>query len=389
MAVRKVLITTYLNASSVGGVSTHIGLLERGLKHLGIKTVLVDGSQGVLTVAGKARALVRSLGRRDAYRAGVTIGARKKLVHSVIRAAQAFQPDIIHAHDIYIMSALSVSELESVPRVLTVHGPALREAVMSGVASEGSRMASLIADLEQKAFSVADHIIAVDTLQRDLVLAQDVPSSKLTVLHNAVDLTEFDGCRGMASRPYILVPRRLVPKNGVHVAIEAFAAVHRKVPEVSLWIAGDGPLMGELRALADNLGVLHRTRFLGNVARCDMLTLVAGAQLILIPSVPCDGVVEATSIAALEGMAAGKPVIASNIGGLTELIKDGVDGKLVTAGDSERFAIEILSVLRNPASASVMGCRAREKVMREFSVETWVQRIVEIYEHVLQRKRIG
>lgn len=111
----------------------------------------------------------------------------------------------------------------------------------------------------------------------------------------------------------------MVPKNGVHIAIEAMKYVKARV---QLWIAGDGEERKNLERLVSTLGLEEKVKFLGFVDSKEMVSLMNQTRGIIIPSIPVSGVIEASSISALEGMSVGKPIIASNIGGLQEIIKD-------------------------------------------------------------------
>lgn len=126
--------------------------------------------------------------------------------------------------------------------------------------------------------------------------------------------------------------------------------------------------------------------FLGAVERAEILRLMNECLGIIIPSVPFCGVVEATSIAALEGMSVGKPVFASNIGGLAELIEEGLTGFLFPAGDAEALAALLRLAVQDGKKCEAVGKSAREYVLKNHSLEVWVEKVMEVYRHTLQAR---
>jgi glycosyltransferase involved in cell wall biosynthesis len=152
---------------------------------------------------------------------------------------------LIHAHDVLFLraalEALRKGPRADLPKVLTVHGPLWHEVRML-MGDRSPRFAAFARESEELAYAAADAVITVDGNLRDLLVREyGVPPAKIRAIPNGVDTDWFapGGDPAGPAVPYFLVPRRLVPKNGVHVAIEAFARLGR--PGVELWIAGDGP----------------------------------------------------------------------------------------------------------------------------------------------------
>ncbi len=183
--------------------------------------------------------------------------------------------------------------------------------------------------------------------------------------------------RGVPDDAFVVFcPRRLVEKNGVAHAARAAVAAHRKDARVMLVVAGDGPERAAIeRAIRDEAAKGGRqgtpcVRLLGDVAHADILAWYALCDAVAIPSVTSQGVIEATSISALEGMACGKPVIASGIGGLAELIESGKTGVLVPEGDERAIERAMLALAKDPAQRVRLGTAARAFVERHHSVES-------------------
>jgi glycosyltransferase involved in cell wall biosynthesis len=146
----------------------------------------------------------------------------------------------------------------------------------------------------------------------------------------------------------------LRPEKCLDVLLMAFAQVVQVIPDAELTLVGDGPLRGALEAQAGRLGVSRQVRFTGAVS--DIWPLLAKADLFVLPSR-----YETLGIAALEAMAAGLPVMASNVGGLKELVAPGVTGELVEPGNPDALAEQLIALLRSPETLWRMGKAAQER----------------------------
>jgi glycosyltransferase involved in cell wall biosynthesis len=207
------------------------------------------------------------------------------------------------------------------------------------------------------------------------------PGIEVEPLANGVDTTFF--CRvaptlPQEGRPRIVVPRRLFPKNGVEYFIRAVPLILKKVDADAILI-GDGPERERLQALAKDLGVSHRISFLGKRAHSEMPGLLSSGDLAVIPSL-----MEATSVAALEAMACELPVVASNVGGLPEIVGEDVGG-LFEAGNPEALAGAVVRALEE-WDLRGRGALARERVVERWSNERLADRHLEIYSDLLHRR---
>lgn len=376
-----ILITTTWSLRIPGGVPSHITDLAKALAGAGRQRSLVNPSERFRSPLWKAVAFV--LGRSvDGGRVALTKMRLADLSHRIRQAAERGGFCLIHAHDAFAARAARSAEL---PVVLTVHGPLSREIRML-MGERCPRYLNYALESEAIAYATARRIIAVDSGQRDIMVrAHGVDSRRIRVIPNAVDTHLFaPSSTAFADRTALLVPRRLVKKNGVDVAIRAMALVTD--PKLKLQIAGDGPEEPQLRRLARELRLSDRIHFLGAVRQRDeMAKLISQARAVLIPSVPVEGVVEATSIAALEGMGCGVPVFASRLGGLAEVIKDRETGFLFRPGNWEELGNLLDQVLcRLPAeTALAVGRAARSYVEAHHSLSVWVARVISVYEEAI------
>ena len=379
----RILLVTSSTIPHVGGLSTHFELLRTELRRAAVETESMSGNQ--LTERAFSRRAIMRLRGADYSRAKAAERFLAGLTRRMKNMIDRFDPDMIHSHDaIATCAALAALRRHGTcPVIQTIHGPLSREAMTSG-ARPGGRYISTLREMERAAYRQAARLLAVDTGQRDVAIADhDVDPGKIAIVPNAVNVdavqTEASGAGHIIpKRPYFLVPRRLVPKNGVAVAIEALGRLERL--DVDLVLAGDGPLRNALQRAAVKLGLGDRVRFAGDVSHADLMPLMRKSIAVLIPSVPSEGVIEATSLSLLEGLACGAPVIASNLGGLAEILGNAQDGQLFEPGDSRQLAAHMRAIL-------TMSAANREQVVRDglarvragFGVDRWFRQIMDNY----------
>jgi Glycosyltransferase len=171
-----------------------------------------------------------------------------------------------------------------------------------------------------------------------------------------------------ASEPFALFAGRLSPEKGVDVYLSAARAAR-----IDAVVAGDGPLADSLRAR------YPEAQFTGHLAPSALSELLGRARLAVLPSVS----LENAPLGVLEAMAAGVPVVASGVGGVPELVDDGVEGLLVAPGDPEALADAMLRLVRDPGSAERMGQAGWVRVARDFSPDAHLQRLLMTYEHAM------
>jgi glycosyltransferase involved in cell wall biosynthesis len=164
---------------------------------------------------------------------------------------------------------------------------------------------------------------------------------------------------------------RLSPQKALHVLLEALPAVIREVPEVRVLIVGDGSERPRLEKLADRLGVASCVYFAGN--RVDVPDQLLAMDVFVLPSL-----FEGLPLAILEAMAAGRPVVATAVDGVPEIVKDGVTGFLVSPGNPAQLARALVRLLRDPRTAARFGDAARQRA-QDFSTDAVVDRVLDAY----------
>jgi glycosyltransferase involved in cell wall biosynthesis len=178
----------------------------------------------------------------------------------------------------------------------------------------------------------------------------------------------------------ILTVANLRAEKAHEVLLRAAARVLPLHPELQFQIAGDGPRMEELRALADSLGIANHVSFLGH--REDVPALLAAADAFVLPSRS-----EAFPNGAIEAMAAGLPVVASAVGGLLDLIEPGRTGLLVEPDNVQALADAIAALTASPPLAAALGGAARDEVARRYGFDRMVRSFEDLYLSRLEMPR--
>lgn len=200
----------------------------------------------------------------------------------------------------------------------------------------------------------------------------DCPDDKVRIIHNGVELDLFDtttdrsilaefgiDCLG---DPVVGIVASLRPEKGHVTLLHAARIVLNDVPRLRLLIVGDGAIRAELEALCANLGIANNVCFCG--ARSDIGQVLRAMDVFTLSSNT-----ECFPISVLEAMACARPVVCTDVGGISEVVEDGVSGYLVPPQDPAQLAARLKELLSNPALALRMGQAARLRIEAEFSLE--------------------
>jgi len=299
-------------------------------------------------------------------------------------AVRKENPDLLHVQGTfvspYLIYALFLAPRKS-PKIVTVHGYAVEEGISRGELRERSVKWHLVKWLERRTVDKFDKIICVDSRLKKRLEEKfgSQAKEKSLVILNGIDTIRFvardlgpstdaSGRRTWNNRFTILNAKALVPKNGQEYLIRAMPGVLAHIPHASLRLAGEGQDMERLVRIASNLELDKNVSFLGAVPNVNVPALMLDSDIVVIPSIRMQGVEEASSILLLEAMASGKPVIATDIGGLKESIEHGKTGLLVPDRDPNAIAEAIVYLYNSPSLAEKIATSAMEYVSRE---RTW------------------
>ncbi len=384
---------------TVGGVSAHINSLCRALRAMGHEAVVVTP----LGVSEEFRAFRSDVSRALAAFLRLPAGmlsayfaSQYMLRTNMRRALASGEFDIVHAQDVSAANAaLSLPLAVAVPVLLTVHGCLAAEAVADGRIKSGSWGKAVLLAQERLACSRAPVVSTVARRLVDHIREMGQRSDAIPLIPNFVDADRFeyaeDVRRSQRERLQIadeefaiLCPRRLLPQYGIEFLVKAVPALvnsdSRKRPRVLL--AGAGRQAQPLADLAVSLGISAYVTMLGEIPNSLMPSIYAASDAVVIPSISVGKAVEGTSVAALEAMACGRPVVASAIGGLLDIIADEVTGLLVPERDPAALAAALLGLMEDPSLGPRLGQSAASRVRAHYSSGAAAESYVQIYSRV-------
>ena len=373
--------------SRFNGEQEVVGQIERLLADDGhtVETWQRSSQDIEATLAGKATAFSKMVWSREAA------GAMSAKI-------DAFAPDVIHVHNLYPLfspSVLKSAADRGVPVVMSLHNQALTcpkaDHLRNGSICEkcfGGRewncvthncRGSIVESIGYAVRSAAasrggwfrdrvDRFLAMTEFARERLIRAGYPTEKLAVLPNSVRLPEQTATP--TEGEYLAFAGRLSEEKGLRVLVAAAA----QCPDVPIHLAGDGPLAAELREHAGRNVV-----FRGRLSHDEMDEFYARARAVVLPST-C---FEMCPLTILEAMAGGLPVIASQTGGLGELVDHDSTGLLVTRGEAAPLASAMQRLWTDDAAAASMGQAGRIKAEAEYTERVFLDRLLGHYDEVI------
>jgi glycosyltransferase involved in cell wall biosynthesis len=296
-----------------------------------------------------------------------------------VRHLQSLQVDIVHTHDFYsnVFGMLGA----------TIAGVRVRIASKRETLGLRSRAQDFV---ERNVYCLAHRIVANASSVRDHLIRNGVPARKIVTIHNGVDPARVqvpagwgrsDACERLQLQPgrrYVSILASLRPVKDHAMLLRAARTVADEITDVCFVLAGEGALREELGRQAQALGIAEQVRFIGHCERpADLLAL---SEVCVLSSQA-----EGFSNAILEYMAAGRAVVATDVGGAREAVRDSETGYLVPAGDSAEMADRLMRLLIEPGLARAMGAAGRALVEREFSCAALTARTERLYRELLDR----
>jgi glycosyltransferase involved in cell wall biosynthesis len=282
---------------------------------------------------------------------------------------------LMHAHEFTMNTYASLlSVFTGVPIIATIHG-------------KNYYWERWWRRLAYRFVSRQSTMVAVsEDIKKFLVQKAGIKNDRIIVVHNGIDLDLYRPESGKGewarkelcirnAQPVVGAIGNLYPVKGHTYLLKALAIVKIMFPTIKLLIAGRGRMMGKLLNESQALGVQDHVIFLG--FREDTASLLQAIDLFVLPSIS-----EGLPLSVLEAMASGKPVIATNVGGLPEVVVDGQTGFLVSPEDPESLAKRMMLLLGHSSLADQFGKVGRARAEKKFSLVSMVQKYQELYERV-------
>lgn len=377
-------VLTVVDALRLGGAETLIAQLGRVSAGAGIELSVLS-LHGRSPELSKLEPLLLESGVVPEYldvKRTVDVAGFRRLVGYL----KETKPDVVHAHlEMAMTMGIPAARLAHVPAVGTfhhVHRP------LSGRASARERLAVEIATRSATAIFVsqASLISFADRYRR----SRPVPAS-WTVVHNGIDLEYFTpgATRGVSplppdlglhDAPVVTVLAALRDFKGITHAIDAWPAVLGQQPTARLLLVGSGEQEPALRAQVARLELTASVVFAG--MRSDIPAVLRGSDLVLLPSIYGENL----PTVLMEAGGCGRPVVASDVGGISDIVANGETGLLVAPGDSPAIATAVLQLLADADLRDRMGEAGRRRMERLFDARLWAGSLRAVYQKAIDAK---
>ena len=387
MSARPIRVLRVIARLNVGGPALHVTYLSRGLAERGYETTLVAGD----VARGE-----ESMGF-VAERAGVQVvrlpGLSRELapVRDLIaairlaRIIRAVRPDVVHTHTAKAGAVGRTAALLAVGRrpvvVHTFHGHVLR--------GYFGRLGTLVfRGIETVLARATDRLVAVSPEVRDELVALGVaPAEKFSVIRLGLELERrvaFDGDPAEVRRRHGIPAEafvvgwfgRMTAVKQTDDLIATLRSLREQGVDALLLLVGDGDDRERLERLAHELGVARACLFLGYQE--DVAPWFAISDAVVLASAS-----EGTPATLIEALAAGRPVVSTDVGGVSDVVDEGETGFLVPAGDTEALAARLALLAADPALRETMGSAARERALRRYAVRRLVDDVDALYRELL------
>jgi glycosyltransferase involved in cell wall biosynthesis len=296
-----------------------------------------------------------------------------KQVRACARYLRDNRIDLIHTHDFYTnVFGMAAGSLAGTKAKIT----SKRET--GGMRSRAQDV------VERIAFGRADKIVTNAQAVAASLLDRGVLAEKMETIHNGIELERFTGASDIRekygidsnSRMITLVANLRHHVKNVPMFLAAAKTVADHVPDVHFVIAGEGELLTELQNIAAEFKIIDRTHFIG---RCDDIPSLLVSSYACVLTSKAEGFANAI----VEYMAAGKPVVATNVGGASEAIVDGETGFLVASQDADAMAHRLVDLLNDKEMAAAFGKRGKERAAAMFSREAQLKKTIALYDSLL------
>lgn len=386
----RIKIARILGRPNIGGPVRTVLHLTRKLAAHGYQTLLLVGASDPGegdALAGVSDGEGYTIRRLPSLRRSIGV-SDFKAKRELTRALAGFRPDLVHTHAAKAgaLGRRAAFSIAPRPRIVhTYHGHSLAGYFPKPVAK-------VFAWIERGLARRTDAIVAVSSRVKDELarVHHIAPEERITVIENGIDLAPFPEptaqSRATARRALgvggdafvVLVPARLVAIKDHDFLFDAIARWPADAPRLEVHLCGDGPLRTRLESRARELAARARIVFHG--FRDDLPRVLHGADVVALTSRN-----EGMSLALIEAMAAGCPIVATNVGGTPDVVEEGVTGRLVASRDVAGFVAALLALASAPEIRGRMSRAARERARGRHSIERVVDDHHALYRALLSR----
>ena len=302
-------------------------------------------------------------------------------IFSMLTLVNKIKPDVIHVHapNIFSCNVIPIANLKDIPIVATVH------------LGEVEPIGNILSMFRRFALARFKRIIAVSNYTKSLAIDAGAENSKISVIYNSCDEKYFsygknkESARKKLNLPddakIILFVGDLIKRKGVHFLLESLQTLKPSQHNFLAIILGEGKERKNLEAMVKEYNIRKYVRFNGNVTRAVLADFYTSADVFVLPSFS-----EGHSVALLEAMASGLPLVASDIEGNRVSIEDGVNGFLFETGNIKKLVEKLSIILTDVKLQQIMSSNSAKKYLKKFSSRTQIEEHLKIYNSVINKK---
>ena len=364
-------ILLVIDDASIGGGQQHVLALAERLTGRGLEVAVACEASGYLVDELRGRRITQ-------YPLRLPESPSLRALADTVKVVRTSGARLIHTHGgtAGFYGRLAARRAGDVRSVHTYHG-------IHYLHQKSARKRHLHRAVDRFLLRWTDEVICVAKSDRDLALEEGLARpGHVSVIYNGIDLSRFEprGDEGRAEGRFIVgTVGRLHEQKGHAHLLEAAALIRQAHPQARFRIIGDGPLRGQLEVEARRHRVDDIVEFLG--ARTDVPVQLREFDLFVLPSLW-----EGLPYALLEAMAAGVPVVSTDVDGVREVISDGTEGALVPSGNSRALAAAVIELVADDARRARLGARGAETVRQRFSLEAMIEQTVGVYSRALHAR---
>jgi glycosyltransferase involved in cell wall biosynthesis len=391
--MRILLVNDY--GEEIGGTETHLKLLKKYLSKN--HEVKVFSSSNLNNQTSFSDYTFSKINKKSFTRSFKYI-FNFKSYFALKRVIYSFKPDLVHFHNIFYECSPSVLLAgKKIPKIMTIHDYAMICPLCTKIKPNknacynkfGIKCIKCIGvkffyeflkrKIHQIFLSKINHFITLSKYMKKEV-RKNFSEIKINNLSCGLELFDYYPIKNYETLLYI---GRLSPEKGVDFLIKSFSKISNKFNNIKLIIIGEGSEKKSLESLTKRLNLSEKINFLGKVNHSKIINFYKNSTLIIVPSIwP-----EPFGLIGPEAMSVGRPLIATNLGGIPEWLMDKKTGYLVKPKDINSLAGKIIKLLSNKEIINKMGIEGRKKAINSFSIKIYVKKIETIYNLYLKKNK--
>lgn len=377
----KICFVSTFYGNPLGGAEISVQLLAESLIRKEIDVIIITSVDKINDKNIRHVTLPKFLHRKFVILGNILIDEflSKKIEKIVLEE----NPDIIHVHDLYMLPAcVSVSKKLGVPIVVTI-----RDNVPKRLSEHSNFFLDMMLNyfLNKRNDTWLRNLHDVDkTIAISHFIKNELEKNRIyniCVIYNIAPLWIGDESVSKSIRDVVLfTPGRFHDEKGMDISIKALDIILKSEKDVKLVLLGDGPNKNKLKKLVDRLGLIDYVEFIDRVPFKDVKMFYQMSDIVIFsPSYQ-----EPLGRVAIEAGASGKPIIASSVGGIPEIIIDGKTGFLVRSNDVDGVVNKVMTLMKNKSLYKEMGINARDHIIKKFDQNKIVFQHIDLYKKVIE-----